>query len=501
MAAFNEDLVFKALYETFPDPVIIIDAERVIRSANNAALRQFGYPAEEFIDRSVRLIYANDAEHERRLRNRAARADETAARTSIYRYIRRDGSTFSGHLRTTPLIDDQGEELALIGIIRDVPDLAEAVSERQKATEMLDAALEAMPEGFAIFDREERLIVYNRAYQAICGPAGPALKPGITAEEILLLARQGGHYPDALPGTREGDEWIASRLRDFRHPDGRPKMFRYADDRWLRVENIKAKDGNTVVARVDVTELKRAELALERQRQELEHKNEALDQFTATVSHDLKAPLRHISMFSEMIEDDLAAGNQADLAENARHLRDSVKRMNRVIDSLLDYAQIAHRISDWTEVRLDDIVSETLTILAGDAREAEASFEVGSLPELEGDPELLRRLIQNLIGNAIKYRHADRKPVIRIDGSVTDQIVELVVEDNGIGIDPRFSTRIFEVFQRLHKDETVYGGTGIGLALAKRIAESHDGSIRLDTTFREGARFIVLLPRRLRKAN
>lgn len=500
MAALNEDLVFKALYETFPDPVIIIDAERIIRSANNAALRQFGYPSAEFIDRSVRLIYATDAEYAKRLQNRAARVDETAPRTSNYLYIRRDGSTFSGHLRTTPLINDQGEELALIGIIRDVSDLTEAVSERQKASEMLNAALEAMPEGFAIFDREERLVVYNRAYQAICGPAGPALKPGITAEEILLLARQGGHYPDALPGTREGNEWIASRLRDFRYPDGKPKIHRYADDRWLRVENIKAKDGNTVVARVDVTDLKRAELALERQRQELEHKNEALAQFTATVSHDLKAPLRHISMFSEMIEDDLKAGNQTELAENARHLRDSVRRMIRVVDSLLDYAQIAHRITDWTQVRLSDVVSETLTILAGDANDANATFEVGPLPELEGDPELLRRLVQNLVGNAIKYRHADRPPVIRIHGSVLHQTVELVVEDNGIGIDPRFATRIFEVFQRLHKDETVYGGTGIGLSLAKRIAESHGGSICLDTSFREGARFIVLLPRWLRKA-
>ena len=500
MAALNEDLVFKALYETFPDPVIIIDAERIIRSANNAALRQFGYPAAEFIDKSVRLIYATDAEYAKRLQNRAARVDETAPRSSNYLYVRRDGSTFSGHLRTTPLINDAGEELALIGIIRDISDLTEAVSERQKASEMLNAALEAMPEGFAIFDREERLVVYNRAYQAICGPAGQALKPGITAEEILLLARQGGHYPDALPGTREGDEWIASRLRDFRYPDGRPKIHRYADDRWLRVENIKAKDGNTVVARVDVTDLKRAELALERQRQELEHKNEALDQFTATVSHDLKAPLRHISMFSEMIEDDLKAGNQTELAENARHLRDSVQRMNRVVDSLLDYAQIAHRITEWTEVKLNDVVSETLAILAGDASDAKATFEVGPLPELEGDPELLRRLVQNLVGNAIKYRHADRRPVIRIHGNNLHQTVELVVEDNGIGIDPRFATRIFEVFQRLHKDETVYGGTGIGLSLAKRIAESHGGSICLDTSFREGARFIVLLPRWLRKA-
>lgn len=499
MTAFDEELVFKALYETFPDPVIILDAQRIIRSANPAALEQFGYAGDAFIGQPARLIYADDDEYARRLRNRAARVDEGIARTSTYTYVRRDGSTFSGHLRTTPLVDAHGQELALIGIIRDVSDLTKAVLERQQASDMLDAALDVMPEGFAIFDAEERLLVYNRAYVAICGPAGPLLRPGITAEEILLLAQKDGHYPEALPDSPDWQAWVAHRLQDFRQPDNRAKIYRYAGDRWLRVENIKTKDGNTVVLRVDVTELKRAELALERQRQELEHKNEALDQFTATVSHDLKAPLRHISMFSEMIEDELAAGNQDEVSASARHLRDSAKRMNRVIDSLLDYSQIAYQISTWTDVDLGDIVADTLGVLGGHAREANVAFEVGTLPKMQGDPELLRRLVQNLIGNAIKYRHPERKPVVRVNGGAVGQQVELVVQDNGIGIDPRFATRIFEVFQRLHHDENTYGGTGIGLALAKRIAESHNGSIHLDTDFTEGARFVVTLPKRMQK--
>ncbi|MBD9487782.1 MULTISPECIES: ATP-binding protein [unclassified Ensifer] len=499
MTAFDEELVFNALYETFPDPVIILDAERIIRSANPAALAQFGYAADAFIGQPARLIYADDDEYLRRLRNRAARVDETIARTSTYSYIRRDGSTFSGHLRTTPLIDAAGRELALIGIIRDVSDLATAVLERQRASDMLDAAFDVMPEGFAIFDAEERLLVYNRAYVTICGPAGPLLHPGMTAEEILLLAQKEGHYPEALPGNPDWPAWVAHRLQDFRQPDNRAKIYRYAGDRWLRVENIKTKDGNTVVLRVDVTELKRAELTLERQRQELEHKNEALDQFTATVSHDLKAPLRHISMFSEMIEDELAAGNQDEVSASARHLRDSARRMNRVIDSLLDYSQIAYQISTWSDVDLGDIVADTLGVLGGHAREANVAFEIGPLPKVQGDPELLRRLVQNLVGNAIKYRHPDRGPIVRVNGRAVGQQVELAVEDNGIGIDPRFATRIFEVFQRLHHDESTYGGTGIGLALAKRIAESHNGSIHLDTSFTEGARFVVTLPKRMRK--
>ena len=127
------------------------------------------------------------------------------------------------------------------------------------------------------------------------------------------------------------------------------------------------------------------------------------------------------------------------------------------------------------------------------------AFEIGPLPKVQGDPELLRRLVQNLVGNAIKYRHPDRGPIVRVNGRAVGQQVELAVEDNGIGIDPRFATRIFEVFQRLHHDESTYGGTGIGLALAKRIAESHNGSIHLDTSFTEGARFVVTLPKRMRK--
>lgn len=499
MTTFGEELVFKALYETFPDPVIILDAGRVIRSANPAALDKFGYPVDAFIGQPARLIYADDHEYARRLHNRAAGVDERIARTSTYSYIRRDGSTFSGHLRTTPLIDADGKELALIGIIRDVSDLARAVQEKQQASDMLDAALDAMPEGFAIFDAQERLLVYNRAYVTICGPAGPLIRPGITAEEILQIAQENSHYPDALPDSPDWPAWMAHRMQDFRQPDNRAKIYRYADDRWLRVENIKTKDGNTVVLRVDVTELKRAELALERQRQELQHKNEALDQFTATVSHDLKAPLRHISMFSEMIEDELAAGNQEEVAASARHLRESARRMTRVIDSLLDYAQIAYQITAWSEVDLDDIVADTLGVLGSHAREADVTFEIAPLPKVHGDPELLRRLVQNLVGNAIKYRHPHRRPIVRVSGRAAGQHVELVVEDNGIGIDPRFALRIFEVFQRLHQDESIYGGTGIGLALAKRIVESHNGSIRLDTGFTEGARFVVTLPKRMRK--
>ncbi len=244
----------------------------------------------------------------------------------------------------------------------------------------------------------------------------------------------------------------------------------------------------------DITELKRQQVRIAQQSAELQRKNEALHQFTGTVSHDLKAPLRHISMFSDMIRDDVASGKFEELPVYAGHLRQSSQRMGRLIDSLLDYAQIADQIGSWQTVSLADVVSDAILNLGTFIREADATFELDSLPHVKGDPELLKRLCQNLIGNAVKYRREGTRPVIRIYCERDEDLIRIYFEDNGIGVDPRFAKQIFNVFQRLHRDETVYPGTGIGLALAKRIAESHNGSIELDTTFTQGARFVLTLP-------
>ena len=170
----------------------------------------------------------------------------------------------------------------------------------------------------------------------------------------------------------------------------------------------------------DITELKRQQARIAQQSAELQRKNEALNQFTGTVSHDLKAPLRHMSMFSEMIGEDVASGNLDELPVYARHLRQSARRMDQLIDSLLDYAQIADQIGNLAD-RIDGrrdfrCDPQSRQFHSGGRRQRSSS----ALPQVKGDPELLKRLCQNLIGNAIKYRRDDIKPVIRIYGE-TDE--------------------------------------------------------------------------------
>jgi PAS domain S-box-containing protein len=618
MAAAQTEFV-QAIYDVFPSPVIFVDADRIILSINAAAIEQFGYAAEQVIGGSSRCLYASDEDFEAASFQSAAGPGKAQFSEGIYRYRRRNGTVFQARLRVTPVVDSTGARLGFAGIVHDISDYLELDRERRKAGEILNTALQAIPEGFAIFDAEERIIVYNDAYRRICGAAGPKLKIGMTAEEIMLSVYEVGYYPNAPVGSPQAKAWLEKRMRAFRNPGGDNQIFEYGDGRWLRIEDLRTQDGNTVALRIDVTDLKRAEIALDRQRleyytlvqnipdvicrishdfrytfvndryarlvhtpaddligksifdfvpekdrerlfatmknlsveaplaareqhrtladgsdlwlfwsniavfdggklaeyvtigrditelkqqqqrivqqrAELQRKNDALNQFTGTVSHDLKAPLRHMSMFSEMIVEDVAGGNLEELPVYAGHLRQSARRMDQLIDSLLDYAQIADEIGSWQIVSMADVISDTILNLDSFIREAGASIAVSALPQLKGDPELLKRLCQNLIGNAIKYRREDVKPVVRIYAETAGDIVRVFFEDNGIGVDPRFSRKIFDVFQRLHRDETIYPGTGIGLALAKRIAESHGGSIELDTAFTHGARFIVTLP-------
>ena len=236
---------------------------------------------------------------------------------------------------------------------------------------------------------------------------------------------------------------------------------------------------------------------LKHQSEELAKKNKSLEQFAAVVSHDLKAPLRHISVFSDMIVEEAASGNLADVQVYAQQVRNSAQRMDRVIRRLLDYSQIAYKIAAFSRVNLADIAIQAIQNLESQIDEAKAELLLSKLPSINGDPDLMRHLLQNLIANAVKYRRKGVAPRVRIYATDKGAMVNLVVEDNGIGVDPKFADRIFTAFQRLHSDDKIYEGFGIGLALCKQIAESHRGVIELDATYRGGARFIVRLPQDL----
>lgn len=250
----------------------------------------------------------------------------------------------------------------------------------------------------------------------------------------------------------------------------------------------------------DVTERRALQRALENTMAELERSNVELQSFASIASHDLQEPLRKILAFGERLEH--ACGHQ--LPEKARdylgRMTGAATRMQRLINDLLMLSRVTTRGQTWTDVPLATIVADVVEDLDEAIRRADGRVEYGPLPVLRADATQMRQLFQNLISNALKFK-GPVPPVVTITAARADFAIggtpngacRIDVADNGIGFDPKHADRIFRPFERLHPREA-FEGTGIGLALCRRIVQHHGGAIRAESTPGSGSRFIVHLP-------
>jgi signal transduction histidine kinase len=231
--------------------------------------------------------------------------------------------------------------------------------------------------------------------------------------------------------------------------------------------------------------------------EDLERSNAELEQFAYVASHDLQEPLRKVASFTQMLQ----RRYEGQLDERADQYIffavDGAKRMQELINDLLAFSRVGRVERDWREVTLQDVIDRALTDLAGALEDSGASVQVsGTPPTVKVDPGLMALVFQNLIGNAVKFGVQGRTPVVRVEIGTTDAdgCCEVAIRDNGIGIEAEYADRIFVIFQRLHPKER-YGGTGIGLAMCRKIVEYHGGRIWLDTDDDEqGTTFRFTLP-------
>jgi len=256
----------------------------------------------------------------------------------------------------------------------------------------------------------------------------------------------------------------------------------------------------------DISGRKKAEEAKARHAAELERSNRELEQFAYVASHDLQEPLRKIRTFGDRLE--MRCGQMLDDTgrDCVQRMQSAAARMQLLIEGLLSLSRVATRGQDFEPVNLAEVVQEVVTDLEVKLGEVEGRVEVGKLPTIQADRLQMRQLFQNLIGNALKFHRDGEPPVVRIEGgfvrgskrgepgqaSLRDPCL-IVVRDNGIGFEQKHVERIFDVFQRLHPRE-VYEGTGIGLAICRKIAERHGGSITARSAPGQGATFEILLP-------
>ncbi|WDA60322.1 ATP-binding protein (plasmid) [Deinococcus aquaticus] len=242
--------------------------------------------------------------------------------------------------------------------------------------------------------------------------------------------------------------------------------------------------------------LERAEQAgaLQRRTQELERSNAELEQFAFIASHDLQEPLRSVTSFSQLLIRRFdRTGTDARAAEYLRHITAGTHRMQQLIQDLLSFARVTSEQAPLTAQDTAAALQAVLTDLSGPLRDAHATVTNGTLPPVLANGTQLRQLLQNLIGNAVKFRHADRPPIISVTAQREGDLVHVQVTDNGIGVPAEYHERIFTVFQRLHVREA-YAGNGIGLSIARRVAERHGGNLWITSTPGQGSTFHFTLP-------
>jgi signal transduction histidine kinase len=225
-----------------------------------------------------------------------------------------------------------------------------------------------------------------------------------------------------------------------------------------------------------VTDLERVEAA----RSQLERTNAELEQFAYVASHDLQEPLRKVASFCQLLQKRYQGQLDERADEYIAFAVDGAKRMQLLITDLLDFSRVGRVGAGSEEVDLTEVASTAVSDLSSVIEEAGAVVIIGALPTVVGDRSLLASLYQNLVANAVKFRHPDRRARVELGARASEDGWELWCADNGIGIEPRHADRVFLVFQRLHSRDA-YAGTGIGLALCRKIVEHHGGEIWIDT--------------------
>ncbi|MCU1454563.1 MAG: hypothetical protein JWN46_2709 [Acidimicrobiales bacterium] len=287
------------------------------------------------------------------------------------------------------------------------------------------------------------------------------------------------------PLHRLGTEARAVAEGDLAHPVdgvGPPEMIGLAED----VEAMRRR----ILVELDEVEASRA--LLQDQAAELQRSNEELEHFAYVASHDLQEPLRKISGFCQLLQRRYEGQLDERADEFIAFAVGGANRMQQLINDLLAFSRVGRTTERFEPVALDRVVEQAQRSLGQAIEESGAIIEVGDLPTVNGDPVLLATLFQNLLGNAVKFRDGDA-PRVEVTAAHHDGAVHLAVADDGIGIDPKYAEQVFVIFQRLHARDR-YEGTGIGLALCRKVVEFHGGRIWIEPNRPRGTVVRVALP-------
>jgi PAS domain S-box-containing protein len=420
--------------------------------------------------------------------------------------------------------DDQGALCGGVAVLRDITESkragaalhqqtqklarqAEELSISRQALEtqtlMLQSVLDSMSEGLVVTDQNGKFIIWNPAAQRIVG-LGAADVPSEqwTAHYGLFLPDTVTSFPpEQNPLLRAIQGEACSVEMYVRNPE-------LDEGAWIETSAGPLRDKRGVLrggvaAFRDITQRKKDEQEIRKLNDELERRviertaqleaaNKELEAFSYSVSHDLRAPLRHIGGFSKMLVEEF--GSTLDPA--AQHYLDRIQsgtqKMGLLVDELLGLAQVGRHAINRQPTNLNSMVAEVIAMLQPEIEGRQVEWRFADLPVVECDAVLVKQVYQNLLTNALKFTRSRNPAVIEISGQESDGQIVFTVRDNGIGFNMKYVDKLFGVFQRLHRAEE-FEGTGIGLATVQRIVQKHGGRVWVEAEVDKGATFYFTL--------
>jgi len=512
-----------AVVESSDDAIISKDMDGTITGWNTGAEKVFGYLSSEAVGKSMRMLMPPERiDEEREILTRITRGESVEHFETIR--VRKDGKKIDIAATISPIRDSGGAIVGISKIARDVSArkqveerLAGQSEELSRQTEelirsrhaleaqtlMLQSVLDSMQEGLVAADEQGKFIIWNPAATKIVGMGAANVPPG------EWNAHYGVYLPDGVtPFPPEKNPLLLA----IQGEAGTAEMYVRNPDLeagvWIEASAspLKSKDGlvrGGVIAFRDVTQRRADEREINKLNEELEARviqrtaqleaaNHELEAFTYSVSHDLRAPLRHIGGFSKILIEDFGPAMDPEARRHLERIGDGAHRMGLLVDELLNLARVGRHALNLQVTTLNSSIEEVVSLLQPETEGRAVTWKIADLPSVECDPILIKQVFQNLLANALKFTRTRERAVIEISQRQENGEMIIAISDNGVGFNMKYKDKLFGVFQRLHRPED-FEGTGIGLATVQRIIHKHGGRAWAEGELDKGATFFFTL--------